>query len=84
MKFYRTKGLPATTWNPKTDRAMYHFTDGVFETEDPDMIKFMQDLGYRSEPVPTVNQPVEELWQSEESPAEGLKEIHRGGRPKKV
>lgn len=68
MKFYRTKGLPATTWNPKTDRARYHFTDGVFETEDPDLIKFMQDLGYNSEPVPTKNQSVDELGKEEETP----------------
>jgi hypothetical protein len=77
MKFYRTKGLPATTWNPQTDRARYHFTDGVFETEDPDLIKFMQDLGYQSEPVPTRNQPVEEPGQREEVP------VIKSGRPKK-
>ena len=56
MKFYRAKGLPATTWNPVTDRAMYNFTDGVFETEDPDLIKFMQDLGYPSEAPGSMNQ----------------------------
>jgi hypothetical protein len=76
MKFYRTKGLPATTWNPKTDRAMYHFTNGVFETEDPDLIKFMQDLGYNSEPVPTSNQAME-------MPEDTQKETPPRGRAKK-
>jgi hypothetical protein len=59
MKFFRAKGLPATTWNPVTNRGMYSFTDGVFETEDPDLIKFMQDAGYPSEPQVSKNQAME-------------------------
>ncbi len=60
MKFFRAKGLPATTWNPVTNRGMYHFTDGVFETEDPELIKFMQDAGYPSDAPGSKNQVVEE------------------------
>ena len=60
MKFFRAPGLPATTWNPVTDRAMYNFTDGVFETEDPDLIKFMQDAGYPSDAPESKNQVVPE------------------------
>ena len=68
MKFFRVPGLPATTWNPVTDRAMYHFTDGVFETEDPDLIKFMQDLGYPSEAPGSRNQPIGEPESNPEPP----------------
>ena len=68
MKFFRAKGLPATTWNPVTDRAMYNFTDGVFETEDPDLIKFMQDAGYPSEPQVSKNQVTEAPESNPEPP----------------
>ena len=81
MKFFRAKGLPATTWNPVTNRAMYSFTDGVFETEDPELIQFMQDLGYPSDAPESMNQVVQEPERNPEQPV--VKAPARPGRPKK-
>jgi len=47
--------LPSVLWNPAADKAVYEFLRGdsgylEFETDDPDTIKILQDLGYDQEP----------------------------------
>ena len=51
MKFYKS-GLEAVVWNPEKDCALAVFNkpDFTFETNDPEVIAKLQDLGYQELP----------------------------------
>ena len=38
----------SVVWDPETDRPLVTFIDGLFETDDPDIIERLRILGYRT------------------------------------
>lgn len=54
-KFYRPRGHhePAVLWDPASERPIYEFYQGVFETEDKELIARMRKLGFSEKPIST-------------------------------
>lgn len=54
MKFFKS-GLEAVVWNPVKDCALAEFKkpDFTFETNDPEVIKILQEMGYQELPPDT-------------------------------
>lgn len=53
MRFFRARSSPhpSVLWDKKTERPIYAFSLGVFETEDPEIIGIMLAMGFPTEPV---------------------------------
>ena len=66
-KFYKATNwkhpkheLPSVLWDPTTDKAVFEFLLGESghlecNTDDPAVIKVLQDMGYDQEPDPELN-----------------------------
>ncbi len=52
MKFLRPKDSPyaAVKWDKEKNKPLYEFIRGQFETDDPETIKILLDMGFATEP----------------------------------
>ena len=62
-RFYRPRGhkSPAVLWDPKAERAKYEFVNGVCDTDAPETINLLREMGFSEQPMSPAEQQAADI-----------------------